>query len=119
MLIDTNLLGESPYNPMNFPLWTDLELRVAWTNPILIIAEEGLEDLPVLTVSDMAIFVPGFQALRETQALIWTGIRLTSQLSRAHALAESLLRRQRTHLPLLVERVNLLLLPTTMVVLSN
>ena len=44
----------------------DLGLKATWTNLILIIVKEDLDNLLVLTIIDLAIFIPGLQALLET-----------------------------------------------------
>ena len=45
MLMERRLLGDSLYNPLNFLYWANMDLKITWTNPVLIIAIEDLEDL--------------------------------------------------------------------------
>ena len=78
MLIEQRLLRDSQYNLMNFPPWTNLKLRVAWSNLILIITKKDLDGLLILTVTNLASYSLGLQALLETQAFICLRIRSTS-----------------------------------------
>ena len=105
MLINSRLMGN---NPLNYPLWTDTEIRSAWTSLILIMTEEDLVDLPVLIVTKLAAYILGLQAHLETQALVRPTLRPSNQLSHAQALAESLNSRIRRISNVAVERVNIL-----------
>ena len=96
-----------------------MKLRSAWTNLILIIMMEDLEDLLVLTVQELTTIIPSLQALLETQALLRPRLKPTYQIFQVHLLAESLnLEIRNNHLPI-VKRANPLQFPSNMVSMGN
>ena len=66
ILIGNRLLGSNLLNLTNFLLWIDPKLMSAWLTLILITIEGDLEDFLILTVVELATFVPSLKAYLET-----------------------------------------------------